>query len=219
MHWEELTSDQFPTAVAAAGSVCLVPLSVLERHAHHLPLGTDVFIARELCRRAAALEPAVVFPDVIFTQILEARHQPGTVALDADLILRLLENVCREIARNGLTKIVLLSSHGGNQHVLRLLAQAQLAQRHAYVLYVVDPSVLPADEAALSAQWKTAVDGHAGEQETSQMLAIRPDLVHLSEALAAAIRAIKADHEAQRLQNEFFDAGARHGRPGEQHDR
>jgi creatinine amidohydrolase len=274
MHWEELTGDQFPNAVAAAKGVCLVPLSCLERHAHHLPLGTDLFIGRELCHRAAALEPAIVFPDIIFTQILEARHYPGAIALEADLVLRLLDSVCREIARNGLTKVVLVSSHGGNEHLVQFLAQAQLAQRRDYVLYVAAPHPLPEDEATISSQWETTVDGHAGEQETSLILAIRPELVHLSQvgddseglplqrldtlrqagvytgiwwyadhpthycgvgrpatadkgerylaaqsrALAAAIRAIKDDREARRLQDEFFSAAERPGVPGGMQD-
>ncbi len=50
--------------------------------------------AREVCRRASELEPAVIFPDVYFTQILEARHVPGTVAVSPDLMLRLLDEVC-----------------------------------------------------------------------------------------------------------------------------
>ena len=273
MHWEELTGDEFPDAVSLAKGVCLVPLSCLERHAHHLPLGTDLFIAREVCHRAAALEPTIVFPDIIFTQILEARHCPGAIGLKADLVLQLLDSICQEIARNGLTKIVLVSSHGGNEHLMPFLAQAQLAQRRDYLLYVVAPHLLSEDEAAISAQWETTVDGHAGEQETSMMLAIRPELVHLSQAgddseglplrrldalrqagvytgiwwyadhpthycgvarpatadkgerflaaqsraLAAAIRAIKDDAEARRLQDEFFDAVDRFGVPGGTH--
>ena len=110
MHWEELTGDQFPKAVADAQGVCLLPLSVIERHAHHLPLGTDMYIGRELCRRAALLEPAVVFPDFIFTQILEARHCAGTIAIEPDLILKLMDNVACEIARNGLKKIVIVNA-------------------------------------------------------------------------------------------------------------
>jgi creatinine amidohydrolase/Fe(II)-dependent formamide hydrolase-like protein len=89
MHWEELTANQFPEAVATAEGICLLPLSCLERHSHHLPLGTDMYIGHELCRRAAALEPAIIFPDLIFTQILEAQHCPGTIALDPDLLLGL----------------------------------------------------------------------------------------------------------------------------------
>ena len=177
MEWEELTGDEFPLAVNKAERVCLVPLSCIERHAHHLPLGTDTLIARELCRRAGEIEPVVIFPDMIFTQILEARHCAGTIALELDLVLRILDNVCREIARNGLDKIVLVNAHGGNGHLLHLFAQSQLASPRDYVIYLAKPLLLVEDRAMIKEQWSSSVDGHAGEIETSQILAIRPDLV------------------------------------------
>ena len=182
MHWEQLTGDAFAEAAAHAGGVCLLPLSCIERHGHHLPLGTDMFIARELCRRTAALEPAIIFPDFIFTQILEARHWPGTIAIEPELILRLLDNASREIARNGLKKIVIVNAHGGNQHLIHFFAQSQLASPRDYVVYIAQPPLPAAEAAAIQAQWQTQVDGHAGEQETSAMLVIRPDLVHLDAA-------------------------------------
>jgi creatinine amidohydrolase len=202
MFWEELTSDLFPGAIERAQGVCLVPLSVVERHGHHLPLATDKLIGRELCRRAAVLEPVIVFPDLYLTQILEARHVPGTIALDAELFMHLLDNVCREIARNGMKKIVLFSAHGGNYHFIRFFAQAQLESRRDYVVYVADPSLLAQDKPAMDAQWETTVDGHAGERETSMIMAIRPDLVRQ--------QALKPDGEGMplgRLQ-ELQDHGA-----------
>jgi len=260
MRWEELTGDEFPEAAAAVEGVCLLPLSVIERHGHHLPLGTDMFIGRELCRRAAALEPAIIFPDHIYTQILEARHVPGTIAVDPDLILALLENICREIARNGLNKIIIVNAHGGNDSLIHYFAQLQLATPRDYVVYVAEPPLDPEDEAEIQAQWETDVDGHAGEKETSMIKSIRPDLVHedqlfsdgegmpldrlkmlremgidmgiwwyadhpthyrgdgtpataekgerilaaRAKALARVIRAVKADQETKRLQDEFF---------------
>ena len=108
MRWEELTGDQFAAAVEQSQGVCLIALSVFERHGHHLPVGTDMFIGSEVLMRTAELEPAILFPDYIFTQIPEARHCVGTISIDTDLMLRLLENVCQEIARNGLKKIVLV---------------------------------------------------------------------------------------------------------------
>jgi creatinine amidohydrolase/Fe(II)-dependent formamide hydrolase-like protein len=42
MHWKEMTSDQFARQAELAQGVCLVPLSCIERHAHHLPLGVDL---------------------------------------------------------------------------------------------------------------------------------------------------------------------------------
>jgi creatinine amidohydrolase len=184
MFWEELSSDDFPQAVRDAKGVCLVPLSVIERHGHHLPTGTDMLIGRELGRRTAALEPVIVFPDVIYTQILEARHVPGTIALDADVIMRLLDNICCEIARNGMKKIVLASAHGGNHHFARYFAQAQLEGTRDYVVYVADPIFTAEAETELATLWASKVDGHGGEQETSEILAIRPDLVHLDRASA-----------------------------------
>jgi creatinine amidohydrolase len=150
----------------------------VERHAHHLPLFTDMITARDICRRAAELEPALIFPDVYFTQILEARHVPGTVAVSPDLMLRLLDEVCAEIARNGLRKIVLVNGHGGNTSLLRFFVESRLAHTYDYVVYLAEPDLLPEDEAAIAAQWESGVDGHAGEIETSVMAALRPDLVH-----------------------------------------
>jgi creatinine amidohydrolase len=177
MFWEELTGDLFEQAARQAEGVCLLPLSCIERHSHHLPLATDMYIGRELCRRAAAIEPAIIFPNYIFTQILEAQHCAGTIAIEPDLIMRLLENVCREIARNGLKKIVIVNAHGGNDNMMYFFGQAQLAARRDYVVYVATPPLSPVDEAAVEAQWETTVDGHAGERETSAILAIRPELV------------------------------------------
>ncbi|MCE7947341.1 MAG: creatininase family protein [Chloroflexi bacterium CFX4] len=167
MRWEDLTGDQFEQAVAASQGVCLVPLSCIERHGHHAPLGTDMFIARAVCERAAQLEPVIIFPDFIFTQILEARHCIGTIAIQPELILQLLENICREIARNGMKKIVLVNAHGGNQSLLPFFLQSQLASQRDYVVY-------------LTAEPKFATD-HAGLTETSALLAIRPDLIHMAQ--------------------------------------
>ena len=178
MRWEELTGDEFSKAVEQVEGVCLLPLSCIERHAHHLPLGTDMYIARDLCRRAAELEPAIIFPDFVFTQILEAQHCAGTIAIDPDLMLRLLDNVCREIGRNGLKKIVIVNAHGGNGNLIHYFAQIQLASPHDYVVYVAEPPLNPEDQEAIDDQWQTIIDGHAGEIESSMILAIRPELVH-----------------------------------------
>jgi creatinine amidohydrolase len=176
MRWEELTSDQFVQVVKETEGVCLLPFACIERHGHHLPLGTDMFIARELCRRAALIEPALIFPDFFFTQILEARHAAGTFGIDPELIIRLMENTCREIARNGFKKIVIINAHGGNDHLIHYFAQIQLASRRDYVVYIPQPAYM-AEEPATAARWETTVDGHAGERETSMILAIRPELV------------------------------------------
>jgi creatinine amidohydrolase len=266
MRWEELTGDRFVEAVEECQGVCLVPMSVVERHGHHLPLGTDTYIGREVCRRAAELEPAIVFPDYIFTQIPEARHLAGTIAIDGELMVRLLDNVCREIARNGLKKVVLVNSHGGNLGLLALFNMLPLYSPRDYVVFVVQP--FGPGVAAVEVPWERSSDGHAGPGETSMIAKVRPDLVHMehvptndegqardrlralreagvqtgiwwyadhpthyqgdahpataeagdrlfdamAQTVARAVRAIKQDTEARRLQDEFFAASASPGR-------
>lgn len=261
MRWEELTGDQFAEAVERCAGVCLVSLSVIERHGHHLPLGTDTIVGREVVTRAATREPAIVFPDYVFTQIPEARHRIGTISIDGDLILRLLDNVCREIARNGLKKIVLVNSHGGNNSLLPFFNELQLYHPHDYTVYLIQPLEL-IWQGGLEAPWAPSSDGHAGPGETSMILATRPDLVSMqavpvddegtslgrlralqeagvqtsiwwyadhpthyhgdarraeaetgerwleamAEMVARAVRAIKADTETRRLQEEFYAA-------------
>lgn len=184
MFWEELTGDEFAQAVKQVEGVCLLPLSCIERHAHHLPLGTDMYIGREMCRRAADLEAAIIFPNMIFTQILEAQHCIGTIATDPEVILPLLNNMIREIGRNGLKKIILVNAHGGNNALMTFLTQIQMRAASDTVLYAWNPVLLAEEQEAIQAQWESTVDGHAGEKETSAMMAIRPDLVR-REALQA----------------------------------
>jgi creatinine amidohydrolase len=103
---------------------------------------------------------------------------PGTVGIEPELIVRLLEATCREIACNGFKKIVIVNAHGGNEHLIYYFAQIQLASRRDYVVYVPKPSY-QGEEPSTAAQWETVIDDHAGERETSMILAVRPELVDM----------------------------------------
>lgn len=184
MQWENLTTPQFAKAVERAEGVCLLPLGVIEKHGDHLPLDTDLFIGRTIALRAAEIEPALVFPPYFFTQIFEARHTPGTVGVASGVMYDLLQATCDEIARNGLKKIILVNAHGGNRHFLQHFIMLQLEQPRDYGVYLPRPDNWSRDE-AFDAAWakmreSTIRDEHAGEGETSTMLAIAPELVDLA---------------------------------------
>ncbi|MGI4862808.1 MAG: creatininase family protein [Janthinobacterium lividum] len=76
--WAELTASDWPKALALADSTCILPISVLEKHGPHAPIGSDIIQARAWAQGAAKQEFAVVFPDYFYGQLNEARHQPGT---------------------------------------------------------------------------------------------------------------------------------------------
>jgi creatinine amidohydrolase len=254
-HWEELTGPDFVQAVHQSQGVCVLPFGIIEKHGPHLPLGTDLLDVRFAVLNAVKQEYAVVFPEYYFGQIFEAQQQPGTVAYSLSTQLTLLQETVKEMARNGCKKVVIVNGHGGNESLLPLFAQAQLASPRDYVVYVFG---LPNKNLPGRPALKTKIDMHAGEMETSLMLIARPDLVHLDRAtdesgadqkreslpgsvytgiwwyarfpnhysgegaagnkelgefeqkswssqIAEAIKAIKADQESLKLQNQFFE--------------
>jgi creatinine amidohydrolase len=254
-HWEELTAGDFRSAIQRSQGTCLLPFGILEKHGPHLPLGTDLLNVRYAALQAAGQEYAVVFPDYYFGQILEARHEPGTVAYSRRLQLDLLQETTDEMARNGCKKVIIVNGHGGNENLLPFFAQTQLEKQHDYVVYVLGLVEPPAGGPPRKS---TGPDWHAGEVETSATMVSHPELVHSDRArsesgadlgrqklpdglytgiwwyarfpnhysgdgsaaslemgqykmkawvdgIVKAIRAVKADEESLKLQNEFFE--------------
>jgi creatinine amidohydrolase len=181
MQWENLTAPGFATAVKQSQGVCVLPLPCIEKHGEHLPLGTDLFIGMEVARRAADIEPVIVFPPFYLTQILEAKHQLGTIAIGGHLMLHLLEAICDEIGRNGLKKIILFVSHGGNRHLASFFLQLMLETRKDYTVYLAQSLWDPGFRELRDELLETEFDHHAGEMETSMILAIHPELVRMDQ--------------------------------------
>ena len=177
MQWENLTSLDFKGAVEACEGVGIVPIGVIEPHSAHLPLGMDMFAVHYRACRAAEREPAIVFPAYPYGINHESAHLPGSVVFGRDLVFSILENVCDEMARHGITKIILLSGHGGNRYFLPLFVQTLMEAEKPYTAYFASPhgsrealEVLETDEY-----------GHAGELETSMALYIHGELVKMDQ--------------------------------------
>ncbi len=176
---EELTSSKFVLAAELSKGVCIIPMGIIEKHGPHLPLGTDLFEAREAATEAAKKEYAIVFPPYYTGQIFEARHQPGTIAYSNELMWKMLEETCDELARNGLKKIVLVNGHGGSTSFLQYFCQSQLAARKNYIVVLFQEGDDPVSGKEIQSLKKAKLDGHAGEEETSMMYVIRPDLLDI----------------------------------------
>jgi creatinine amidohydrolase len=181
LFWDQLTSPDFKIAVKQAEGVCIIPIGVLEKHGAQLPLGTDVIRAHEMCKRAAGLEYCIIYPDFYAGQIFEAKHQPGTIAYSTELMIRMLDETCKEIARNGLKKIILVNTHGGNGSFLPYFLQIQMESPKDYAVYLFQLREEPETQKKITALRKSTTGGHADEIETGEMLVICPEYVRLDQ--------------------------------------
>jgi len=179
--WNELTAPDFVKAVELSGGICILPAGIIEKHGPHLPLSTDMILAREISSRAAELEYALVYPEFYFGQIFEAKHQPGTLAYSPELVWKILEETCEEMSRNGIKKIIIVNGHGGNNNLFSYFCQAQLAESKDYTVFFFRPDDSAVDE-KIEKLRNTDYGGHADEVETSMLYAVRPDLVNLDMA-------------------------------------
>lgn len=201
--YEELTAPDFVKAVEKSGGVCVIPLGIMEKHGPHLPLGTDLIAVRNLVVNAAKSEYVVVFPEYYFGQINEAKHQPGTIAYSPKLIWDLLQETCDELERNGFKKIVLVNGHGGNNDFLHYFVFTQNSRKHSYQLYLYEPKIPDSEMEKAEKMVKSKVtEMHAGERETSEILAIRPDLVKMNTVTTES----GADQERLKNLPDFFTA-------------
>ncbi|MDD3200796.1 MAG: creatininase family protein [Bacteroidales bacterium] len=180
--WEELTSPDFKVAVTKSKGVCIIPMGVLEKHGPHMPLGTDVIVARDVAIKAAMKEYAIVFPFYFFGQIFEAKHQSGTIAYSPELLYKVLDETCHEIARNGIKKIILYSYHGGNNSFLKYFCQTQLASEKDYVVYVAEHETPDEVSKVIDSKTVHIEGGHADETEAANVMHIRPELVKIERA-------------------------------------
>jgi creatinine amidohydrolase len=177
MQWEDLTSPDFEKAVRTCGGVGIIPVGVIEPHSAQLPLGTDTVEAHWTACRAAEQEEAIVLPFYPFGINHESAHLPGSLVIKRDLVLELLENICDEMGRHGLTKIILLSGHGGNRYALPLFVQTLPEKEKPYVVYMANVGHFAGAKEIL----ETTETGHACEAETSTALYINGDHVRMDQ--------------------------------------
>lgn len=260
VRWDELTASDWSLALKKSSKTIILPIGILEKHGPHAPIGSDLINVRAWALGAAEKEYAVVFPDYFYGQINEAKNHPGTFAIPDKLAFELLKATCDELGRNGFEKILIVNGHGGNPQMLRYFVQTQLDEKKDYAVYYFDPQHDQAFQEKVNSIRKSdpAWDQHGGENETSALLYLRPDLVQLDratqesgenqqrlpgipniytgiwwyaaypnhyageggkaskelgkiltdhkiEALAKALKAVKADTLTIKLQNQFFE--------------
>ncbi|MCK4284384.1 MAG: creatininase family protein [Candidatus Brocadiae bacterium] len=186
IRFSELRSPQIGAA-AEAGAVVILPVGQTEEHGPHLPVNTDATIAVRVCEEAAReLEgspPCYVLDPICYGYSQKALSAwPGVFRLPQETVIATLTHILKSLVGMGFRKIVIASTHGHHDGVVRVAARA-LADECGVGPGVVFPSALAAD--VLEGQGKAGWGGscHAGEFETSVMLHLAPELVDMSAAV------------------------------------
>jgi creatinine amidohydrolase len=190
--WTEMTW----TDVAGGDTqrwIAVLPVAAVEQHGPHLPLGVDAYIADAYIGRVLPLLPAdlpVTFlPVQKIGQSDEHLAFPGTLSLSARTIVRIYTEIGESVHRCGVRKLVIVTSHGGNVAAVELVARdlrvrlKMMVVTCAWHRFGYPPVTFERMEQRHGV--------HAGDVETSLVLAHRPETVHMERAVAATPATVK----------------------------
>ena len=182
--WTDIEWPDVPAADAARW-IAVLPLAATEQHGPHLPLETDVMIGEAYLARVRELLPPSV--PVTFLPIqpvgISTEHTdfPGTLTLPTDVALKNWTALGEDVARRGIRKLVMVTSHGGNSAAMMLVAQ-DLRAKHRLLAVTTSWSRFGVPDGLFSAE-ELRHGIHGGAVETSIMLARYPQTVR-KEAIA-----------------------------------
>jgi creatinine amidohydrolase len=165
---------------ACADWIAVLPLAATEQHGPHLPLTTDVLIAEAYLARVRDLLPpdipAVFLPVQPIGISTEHTDFPGTQTLSNEAALKAWTTLGEDVARTGIRKIVMVSSHGGNSAAMMMVAQ-DLRARHRMLAVTTAWSRFGVPDGLFESE-ELHHGIHGGAVETSIMLARYPNEVH-----------------------------------------
>lgn len=208
-YWADLSTLDFAVLQAggeAARTIAVLPVAATEQHGPHLPLSVDTVLVDGVVKAALphlAAELKVLFlPTQAVGLSPEHARFPGTLTLKTETILRLWTDIGESVAAAGVKKLVLFNAHGGNVSVMDLVAR-DLRARLDMLVYSVSWFSLPLldaqgqDVKALFSAGEHRFGIHAGDIETSMMLALDPQHVEMdlarNFASSAQVRAQQFD--------------------------
>ena len=173
------TADEI---MALDPEVAIVSVGSLEQHGPHLPVMTDWAIASELGQRVAEKMGAFLVPALPISTCKEQVGKKGTVWMQPDTFYHMLWDIVLSLKKQGFKKVGILQCHGGI-FVLNPLVRELNAQFNPELMVAVVDSCTFFDAMYREGIMETNTELHAGESETSQIMAIAPETVHMDRAV------------------------------------
>ncbi len=189
--WSDLTTQDF-ASIDKSRAIAVLPLAATEQHGPHLPLSVDADIVNGVIAHAlspltssAPTLPVYFLPTQTVGLSPEHAAFPGTLTLKTETLIRLWTDIAESVKAAGVQKMVLFNAHGGHVGAMDVVAR-DLRARLGMLVYSVNWYQLPLlDEAgqdlnALFSEHEHRFGVHAGDVETSVMLALKPQAVRMN---------------------------------------
>lgn len=182
-HWADLTAPDF-AALDRGNAVAILPIGAIEQHGPHLAMSVDRDLTLAVLTRTLPLvDPSLTvlaLPVQAIGKSTEHEAWPGTISLSADTLLRVLHDIAASVRRAGIPRLMVLNGHGGNRAILELACRDLRAALGLITAHVAWDDLADAQDTVGAAE---AANGlHAGDVETSAMLAAHPDRVRMGPA-------------------------------------
>lgn len=150
-----------------------------KEHGYHLPMGTDMYVTKYMARCVTKACNVITLPIVSYAYYPAFIEWKGSVSLGYETSIRVIQDIIESYVRFGVKKYLILDGGVSTQAPMRILSSEMFNKHH---IHVAISSV-----AALSAKGDAEVceqksGGHGDESETSCMLFLHPELVHMEKA-------------------------------------
>lgn len=173
------------------------PIGAIEQHGPHLPLAVDAAIAAAVLGKALAQLPASIsaygMPPLYYGKSNEHWHFPGTITLSAQTLRQVLMESAESLYRAGFRKLLWINAHGGQPQVLDMAARDLHQQYPDLMIFPHFVWNVPNPAAEMLTDKEMELGIHAGDAETSLMMAILPDQVQADQAVCEYPQGLPTD--------------------------
>jgi len=179
MTWQEVEAAVEDT------QTMLLPVGSTEQHGHHMPLGVDVYMPEAIAERVAERTGCLLAPPVWYGVSPHHTFKPGTFTVESETFQHYVRDVCVSAAEWGVENVLLVNGHYLVQDPELDVVVRELTNEHGLRAFHV-PLISVFEDAAAAVR-TSDVSFHASEFETSLMLELFPDLVHMDRAEAVDV--------------------------------